>query len=82
MEGVHRVLEAQQKLEHEFVAGAVRSETQPKGWPAALVMFHISMWRERLRDALTEFRQMLSWQAALGLPSRTLLHVRTRCSPS
>jgi hypothetical protein len=63
MEGVHRVLEAQQKLEHEFVAGAVRSETQPKGWPAALVMFHISMWRERLRDALTEFRQARPYTA-------------------
>src|SRR5450759_3777618 len=56
MEGVDRLLEAQRKLEQEFVADAVKSETQPKGWPAALVMFHISMWRERLRDALSEFR--------------------------
>ncbi|MHB8588240.1 MAG: TPR end-of-group domain-containing protein [Candidatus Dormibacteraceae bacterium] len=57
MEGVQRVLEAQRKLEHEFVVNAMRSETQPKGWPAALLMFHVSMWRERLRDALKEFRQ-------------------------
>jgi hypothetical protein len=28
------------------------SETAPKGWPAALVMFHVGMWRERMRDAL------------------------------
>jgi hypothetical protein len=49
-------LESQRDLEREFVAEALQSETQPKGWPAALVMFHISMWRERLRDALGEFR--------------------------
>jgi tetratricopeptide (TPR) repeat protein len=53
---VLKALESQRDLEREFVAEALRSETQPKGWPAALVMFHISMWRERLRDALTEFR--------------------------
>ena len=53
---VLKALESQRDLEREFVAEALRSETQPKGWPAALVMFHISMWRERLRDALIEFR--------------------------
>ncbi|MGZ6299347.1 MAG: TPR end-of-group domain-containing protein, partial [Candidatus Limnocylindria bacterium] len=37
-----------------FVAEALKSETAPKGWPAALVMFHIAMWRERLRNALTD----------------------------
>ena len=60
---MNRVLEAQRKLEQEFVAGAHRSETQPKGWPAALVMFHISMWRERMRDALTEFRHARPYPA-------------------
>ncbi|MHB8613986.1 MAG: TPR end-of-group domain-containing protein [Candidatus Dormibacteraceae bacterium] len=63
MEGVHRVLEAQRKLEEEFVADAVKSEKQPKGWPAALLMFHLSMWRERLRDALTEFRHARPYAA-------------------
>jgi hypothetical protein len=53
---VLKALESQRDLEREFVAEALQSETQPKGWPAALVMFHISMWRERLRDALAEFR--------------------------
>jgi hypothetical protein len=33
-----------------------KSEKQPKGWPAALILFHISMWRERLRNALTDLR--------------------------
>jgi hypothetical protein len=56
MADVRKALESQRELEKEFVADAQSSETQPKGWPAALVMFHISMWRERLRDALTEFR--------------------------
>jgi tetratricopeptide (TPR) repeat protein len=53
---VIKALKSQRDLEREFVAEALKSETQPKGWPAALVLFHISMWRERLRDALTEFR--------------------------
>jgi hypothetical protein len=63
VEGFQRALESQRKVEQEFVAEALRSETQPKGWPAALVMFHISMWRERLRDALTEFRHARPYPA-------------------
>src|ERR1700674_1823962 len=60
---VLKALESQRDLEREFVAEALKSETQPKGWPAALVMFHISMWRERLRDALTEFRHSRPYAA-------------------
>jgi tetratricopeptide (TPR) repeat protein len=43
-------------MEREFVAEVRKSEKQPKGWPAALILFHISMWRERLRNALTDLR--------------------------
>ena len=60
---VLKALESQRDLEREFVAEALKSEKQPKGWPAALVMFHISMWRERLRDALTEFRHARPYAA-------------------
>jgi tetratricopeptide (TPR) repeat protein len=60
---VLEALESQRDLEREFVAEALKSEKQPKGWPAALVMFHISMWRERLRDALTEFRHARPYTA-------------------
>lgn len=60
---VLKALESQRDLEREFVAEALKSEKQPKGWPAALVMFHISMWRERLRDALTEFRHARPYTA-------------------
>jgi hypothetical protein len=60
---VLKVLESQRDLEREFVAEALKSETQTKGWPAALVMFHISMWRERLRDSLTEFRHARPYPA-------------------
>jgi tetratricopeptide (TPR) repeat protein len=60
---VIKALESQRDLEREFVAEALKSEKQPKGWPAALVMFHISMWRERLRDALTEFRHARPYTA-------------------
>jgi tetratricopeptide (TPR) repeat protein len=63
VEGFQRALESQRKAEQEFVAEALRSETQPKGWPAALIMFHISMWRERMRDALTEFRHARPYAA-------------------
>lgn len=31
---------------------AQAGEKAPKSWPAALTMFHIAMWRERMRDAL------------------------------
>jgi len=43
-------------MEREFVAEVRKSEKQPKGWPAALILFHLSMWRERLRNALTDVR--------------------------
>jgi hypothetical protein len=36
------------------VEQAVASERAPKGWPAALNMFHIAMWRERMRTALID----------------------------
>jgi hypothetical protein len=57
VEGVRKALESERKAEQEFVAEALKRETAPRGWPAALVMFHMSMWRERLRDALREFQQ-------------------------
>jgi hypothetical protein len=53
---LRKALEAQREMEREFVAEVRRSEKQPKGWPAALVLFHVSMWRERLRNALTDVR--------------------------
>jgi hypothetical protein len=63
MADMRKALESEREQEKQFVAEAIRSETQPKGWPAALVMFHISMWRERLRDALTEFRHARPYAA-------------------
>ncbi len=33
------------------------SEKAPKGWPAALVMFHLGMWRERMRNSLTDLAE-------------------------
>jgi hypothetical protein len=32
----------------------MRSEKAPRGWPAALVLFHLGMWRERLRNAFAD----------------------------
>lgn len=48
-----RALEAERKVEQDFVERARQTETAPKGWPAALLMFHLGMYRERLRNALT-----------------------------
>jgi len=52
MELVRHALESELLVEQEFVAEARRSEKTPKAWPAALVMYHLSMWRELLRNAL------------------------------
>jgi hypothetical protein len=57
MTDVRKALEAEREMEREFVAEARRSETAPKGWPAAVVMFHVCMWRERLNNALTDVRE-------------------------
>ena len=54
---VRQALEAQKKAEQEFVEEARHSETAPKGWPAALNMFHIGMWRERMRKSLTDLSE-------------------------
>lgn len=53
MTDVRKALEAEREMEREFVAMARALETGPKGWPAALVMFHVCMWRERMCNALT-----------------------------
>lgn len=66
MTGVRKALEAEREMEREFVAEALKSETQPRGWPAALVMFHVSMWRERLRNALIECRADRPYTPAEG----------------
>jgi hypothetical protein len=44
-------------MEREFVAMARALETAPKGWPAALILFHLCMWRERLKNALTDVQE-------------------------
>jgi tetratricopeptide (TPR) repeat protein len=54
MSAVSRLLESEREIEKHFVAGARATETDPKGWPAALIMFHIAMWRERLRKAFDD----------------------------
>lgn len=36
-----------------FVEDVRELEKAPKGWPAALLLFHLGMWRERMRNALT-----------------------------
>lgn len=55
MSTVAETLERERKVEQNFVAEAERTERSPKGWPAALIMFHVGMWRERLRNALVDF---------------------------
>lgn len=54
MASVREALERERQVERDFVETARLSEKAPTGWPAALVMFHIGMWRERLRNALVD----------------------------
>jgi tetratricopeptide (TPR) repeat protein len=54
MSTVSRLLESEREIERRFVAEAAVTETNPKGWPAALIMFHIAQWRVRLRNALAD----------------------------
>jgi hypothetical protein len=57
MTDVRKALEAEREMEHQFVEEAIKSESAPKGWPAALNLFHICMWRERMSNALTDVRE-------------------------
>jgi hypothetical protein len=54
MSAVSRLLESEREIERQFVAEAKATETHPKGWPAALIMFHIARWRGRLRKAFED----------------------------
>lgn len=54
---VVEALEKQRTVERDFVEVARQNETAPRGWPAALVMFHLGMWRERMRNALTDLAE-------------------------
>jgi hypothetical protein len=54
MDAVSRLLESEREIEKRFVAGARAKETEPKGWTAALIMFHIAQWRVRLRNAFAD----------------------------
>jgi len=48
------LLQAEQELEREFAAEVAGEADPPEGWSAAMMMFHVAQWRERLRKALTE----------------------------
>jgi tetratricopeptide (TPR) repeat protein len=57
IDAVRAALESERKLEAEFVERARQTEKAPKGWPAALLMFHLGMWRERMRERLAELAE-------------------------
>lgn len=50
-----RLLDVERELERSFVEEETALDREPKGWPAALIMFHLAAWRERLRRGLTDF---------------------------
>ena len=54
---IRKALEAQRAAEQSFVEFARENEKAPQGWPAALLMFHLGMWRERLRNALANLSE-------------------------
>lgn len=53
MTDVRSLLESERDVERDFVAG---ERGHPKGWTAALTLFHLVKWRERMRDALVAVR--------------------------
>lgn len=54
MKNVRKLLAAELETERQFVAEAAHESPHPTGWSAALLMFHVGQWRERLRDALSQ----------------------------
>jgi len=60
------MLESERVLEQEFVDIARTNESAPRGWPAALVMFHVGMWRERLRNTLSSVSQGKDYERLAG----------------
>lgn len=54
---IRKALEAERSAEQSFVEFARANEKAPQGWPAALLMFHVGMWRERFRNALTNISE-------------------------
>ena len=54
---VRQALDAERKTEAAFVDRVRSNEKAPVGWPAALLLFHVGMWRERLRNALTSISE-------------------------
>lgn len=54
---LRELLEAQREDEKRFVAAANAAKQVPRGWTAALIMFHTAQWRGRLRRALTDERE-------------------------
>jgi len=49
---VGRLLESATDMERHFVAEAAAEPAHPTGWSPALLLFHVSRWRERLGDQL------------------------------
>ena len=57
MNATTRLLETERKLEAEVAAEEMANPREPKGWPAALIFFHLAQWRGRLRRALTDVNE-------------------------
>src|SRR5579862_9991781 len=49
------LLLAEREMERAFVAREAALQRDPKGWSAALIMFHVGQLRERLLRGLTDF---------------------------
>ena len=66
MKDVLPLLEAERELERDLVADAATLPVVASGWPTSLLLFHISRWRERLRDDL---RRLQDGKPVTGPPS-------------
>lgn len=57
MKDVRWLLESERETEWQFVLSAAGEPGHSGGWTAALLMFHVARWRERLGAGLTQLRE-------------------------
>ena len=67
MKNVGLLLANQRQAERDFVAEATsESATPANAWTAALTMFHLARWRERLRQAMSAYAEERPFDAPTG----------------
>ena len=56
MNNASRLLELQREVEREFARRELEARRDPQGWSPALLLFHVTQWRERMVNGLTDLK--------------------------